>query len=275
MAHARDLLQAMISGEDVASWATRAADILTGEIDVGIWGKGLLQSHDDYQIAKDLSKMFDCKLFYPVEEDKEDTIKKLNDGLLAKMFDKVLERDFQPLTSYHKRERVAIILGILAMLLGAIIEDRHMRALRLLRPWLPNMEQQLQLVTALDEYKNDGTPWELGSKGPLALQNTGDFPVIEGSEGQAVVPFDCGDEFYYSGLGHSLDEPPTSEMSSKVCLECWKKPATLRRCTRCKMARYCNTACQRADWGLHKKVCERRKSVRTCPVPPPTDEQMS
>lgn len=158
-----------------------------------VWGRGLLQSDDDYQIAKDLSAMFGCQLLYPKEEDdKEGTIKKMNDGLLSQKFEKILSADFRPPSSYQKRERIAIILGMLAMELGAKIEERHMTALRVLRPMLPTIEQQVQLVTALDEYKNDGTPWRAGSKGLLDTTDSKELGKTD---------FDLGDEFWFSGLG--------------------------------------------------------------------------
>ncbi|KAI1382075.1 hypothetical protein F4677DRAFT_14329 [Hypoxylon crocopeplum] len=226
---------------------------------MGIWGRGLMQSTDDYRIVSELSEMFGCQLHdLDEEEDMADTVRKLDNGLLAEKFDKILSVDFKPRTSYHKRERVAIILGMLAMELGAKVEDRHMTALRVLRPCLPTMEQQLQLVTALTEYKNDGTSWKSGSKGLAATMS---------SKNSRNLDHDLGDEFWFSGLGHSIDEDPTSEMSSNVCLGCCEKGSNLLRCGRCKMARYCNTTCQRVDWVVHQRVCERRLTVRICPVP--------
>ena len=51
-------------------------------------------------------------------------------------------------------------------------------------------------------------------------------------------------------LGHIPD--PT------VCLFC-AKPAPEKTCGRCRLARYCGQACQRAHWIEHKKVCSRRE----------------
>ncbi|KAI1398715.1 hypothetical protein F4819DRAFT_467556 [Hypoxylon fuscum] len=76
--------------------------------------------------------------------------------------------------------------------------------------------------------------------------------------------YDLADEFWFSGLGHSFGEQPTSEMASKMCLGCGEKKSVLQRCGRCKMARYCNSTCQRTDWSTHKKVCYPREHIRTC-----------
>ncbi|KAI8960926.1 hypothetical protein F5Y11DRAFT_247704 [Daldinia sp. FL1419] len=230
------------------------------------WGKGLMQSDDDYDIANDLSDMCDCVLIYPTEEeDRAGTIEKLNEGLLSQKFEKVLSPTFQPTTRHHKRERIAILLGMLAMELGIIIEDRYLTALRVLRPTLPTLEQQLQLVTALNEYKNDGTPWETGSKGLLDTEE---------AKERGPQKYDLGDEFWFSGLGFSSDEAPCSEMVSKVCMNCGEGEVELR-CSRCKMARYCNVTCQRVDWSIHKRVCEPHDSVRKCPVPDLKPKQQS
>ncbi|KAI1481710.1 hypothetical protein F4774DRAFT_407591 [Daldinia eschscholtzii] len=227
------------------------------------WGKGLMQSDDDYDIANDLSDMCDCDLIYPTEDEgRSETIKKLNDGLFSQKLEKILAADFRPATSYHKRERIAIIFTMLAMELGVIIEPRYLRMLKVLRPMLPTLEQQLQLVTALDEYKNDGTPWETGSKGLIDTKKSAE---------RGPNKFDLGDEFWFSGLGFSSDEVPASEMVSKVCMNCGERDVDLR-CSRCKMARYCDANCQRAEWPLHKKVCQPREGVRRCPVPDLTPE---
>lgn len=150
-----------------------------------------MQSEDDYEVAKDLEIMCGCKLIFGKEDEqkKKESVQILNGGKFSKLFEKILTAGFRPLTSHHKRERLAVILAMLSMELGVKIEDRFISALYVLRPWLPNMEQQLQLFTALNEYKNDGTPWVSGSK------NLED--AVETS----------GDELWYSGLGLVKSSP--------------------------------------------------------------------
>jgi hypothetical protein len=157
---------------------------------MGIWGRGLLQSDDDHDIANALNEMFECDIFQPEEEDGAAVVKLLNGGLLSKKFDKLLFPDFKPQISHQSRDRMVIILGILAMKLGATIEGQYIAALRMLRSSLPNMFQQLQLLTALDEYKN-GIPWVLGSKGPMDAMTSAGYKT----------EYDNGDEFWLSGLG--------------------------------------------------------------------------
>ncbi|EKM59859.1 uncharacterized protein PHACADRAFT_206078 [Phanerochaete carnosa HHB-10118-sp] len=49
------------------------------------------------------------------------------------------------------------------------------------------------------------------------------------------------------------------------CLNC-KGEETIRKslsqCGACKLVRYCSTACQREDWGRHKKTCKAVKDVK-------------
>lgn len=61
-------------------------------------------------------------------------------------------------------------------------------------------------------------------------------------------------EKYYETLQHSL---LSKGMNSLFCWGC-NKPETdadskFQRCSRCKIAYYCNAECQRADWARHKK----------------------
>ncbi|KFO71235.1 hypothetical protein N303_04394, partial [Cuculus canorus] len=57
------------------------------------------------------------------------------------------------------------------------------------------------------------------------------------------------------------------EDTFKFCAECRKlpdalpDPKSLRRCKRCQNVYYCGTACQRANWPLHKKFCKKLKLV--------------
>jgi hypothetical protein len=45
---------------------------------------------------------------------------------------------------------------------------------------------------------------------------------------------------------------------------CWacNQPVQAHKCSRCKVARYCNRACQKQDWGRHKRECKNMR-VRT------------
>ncbi|XP_020209505.1 histone-lysine N-methyltransferase ASHR1, partial [Cajanus cajan] len=64
--------------------------------------------------------------------------------------------------------------------------------------------------------------------------------------------------------------PNNSSVSAqKRCDGCYATTNALSRCSRCQVARYCGTACQRSEWKLHRLECEalsrldkdKRKSV--------------
>ncbi|KAI5866602.1 hypothetical protein GGS23DRAFT_278850 [Durotheca rogersii] len=154
------------------------------------WGRGLMQLDRDYAVAQELPGMLGCDL-HPDAANVEGTARQLNDGRLSLCFDRVLNEAFRSRAG-HGRGRVIIILGILAMVAGARIGERHLMALRVLRPWLPTVEQQLQVVAALDGYKNDGTRWRLGSK---------NYDWTWASALLGEMDFDLGDEVWFSGLG--------------------------------------------------------------------------
>lgn len=47
-----------------------------------------------------------------------------------------------------------------------------------------------------------------------------------------------------------------------MCAFCFaESDHTLKRCSRCKGPRYCDTACQRADWARHQLKCDVRRSI--------------
>ncbi|XP_063437382.1 uncharacterized protein LOC134718660 isoform X1 [Mytilus trossulus] len=52
------------------------------------------------------------------------------------------------------------------------------------------------------------------------------------------------------------DQAATETRKKERCSECTKKKLELKRCSRCKMAAYCNQACQKKHWPKHKKVCK-------------------
>ncbi|KAI2629017.1 hypothetical protein GGS21DRAFT_526995 [Xylaria nigripes] len=173
---------------------------------MGKWGPGLLQNDDDADIAADLETMFGFPLTPPFASptpstaeapafDHATTAAKLNtDGLLQRKFARILEQTFVPRSASHKRQRVAVVLGMLAMQTGAVLSDEHLMALRVLHRTLPTLEQQMQLLAALDGYANDGiTRWISGSK---------TFAETCGEKGGKANPF------WYSGLGYIY--PPFS-----------------------------------------------------------------
>ena len=53
---------------------------------------------------------------------------------------------------------------------------------------------------------------------------------------------------------------PRSLADPTACLTC-AAPAPEKTCARCRLARYCGTACQRAHWPEHKKACASRESA--------------
>jgi hypothetical protein len=72
---------------------------------------------------------------------------------------------------------------------------------------------------------------------------------------------------------------PTHAMHSRIaCSSCGNAlapPSTLPRCKRCKRARYCDVACQRAHWPVHRASCreaadDARSLVAALPASPPS-----
>ena len=58
------------------------------------------------------------------------------------------------------------------------------------------------------------------------------------------------------------DEDGPLTFTFEKCSICLKKPEEgqkFKKCSRCKGPRYCSVACQRKDWGVHKRDCEPPK----------------
>ncbi|KAI0482991.1 hypothetical protein GGR56DRAFT_670808 [Xylariaceae sp. FL0804] len=241
------------------------------------WGRGLMQSDEEMATAAELERCLGLApqrlTSMPPRELSDDTR-----ALMAATLDFLLSApagslgpSLGPLLTptppllrtllrrmRQPRERVAIVLAVLIMRAGVPLEPRHVRLLRGLRYSLPTIEMQLQLVAALDQSR-DGVPWILGSKNK-------DYTVRAAMDGP--TEYDRGNEFYYSGLGHSADAKPTSWMASTSCFGCEKlDDGTLGRCAVCKLARYCSQKCLKADWKRHQLVCTPRERSRQCPVP--------
>jgi hypothetical protein len=54
-----------------------------------------------------------------------------------------------------------------------------------------------------------------------------------------------------------------------LCAHCGKRAPTMKRCSGCRWARYCNRECQRANWLTHRDECCPDRSlpvgIRTIP----------
>lgn len=61
---------------------------------------------------------------------------------------------------------------------------------------------------------------------------------------------------YMDVLSSSRNETPRGESSTPRCLACGKSDGSLKVCSRCGKARFCNQACQKAAWKTHKSDCK-------------------
>jgi len=57
-------------------------------------------------------------------------------------------------------------------------------------------------------------------------------------------------------LNSARNETPQAESSAPRCLACGKFERSLKTCSRCGKARFCDQACQKAAWKTHKSKCK-------------------
>ncbi|KAF9468454.1 hypothetical protein BDZ94DRAFT_1246823 [Collybia nuda] len=53
--------------------------------------------------------------------------------------------------------------------------------------------------------------------------------------------------------------PPFTANIGQACYNCFKgedEEITLQKCAKCRAVKYCGAACQKENWGLHKKICK-------------------
>jgi hypothetical protein len=165
---------------------------------MGRWGQRLFQGDMDLNIALAISTEAGAHLlFYDIDEtDSNDSEKPvtpslgpeypkslgleatralLNDGRLARMFEKYKTNE----NLFPSKEYYVAILGALAMGVGATITDEHMELLQNVHKKIEvnkgytfpladlgfRADGAAQFQDMLDEYKNDGTPWDLSTLG--------------------------------------------------------------------------------------------------------------
>lgn len=130
------------------------------------WGRDLLQSDDDYKIAEELGGMFGCNILITRSMRELALLRRWRMAAFSRKLDKIMSQHFVLWISYHSRYRMVFILVVMAMLLGAKVEGEHLDPVRSLAPHLRNMLEQLQLVTALDEYQERWHALDLGQQQP-------------------------------------------------------------------------------------------------------------
>lgn len=125
---------------------------------MGAWGYELFQSDNDLEWIDYICDEAGTTLDYP--DNAGEVRKELDNGLLAKTFERYLgEKDVQ--------EYGILMLGILAMQLGARMDDKYLNIMR----GIYNRDCGLyplgkaQVKLALDAYRNDGTPWDFERTG--------------------------------------------------------------------------------------------------------------
>ena len=64
------------------------------------------------------------------------------------------------------------------------------------------------------------------------------------------------------------DRRPDPAAARDACDACGKTVAELKRCSRCRAAAYCSTACQRTAWPRHKDHCRRAPKAAPAPAAP-------
>lgn len=53
----------------------------------------------------------------------------------------------------------------------------------------------------------------------------------------------------------------TGKHFTRVCASCGRENPSMFKCSRCHVDRYCNAACQRAHWTIHKPICAKHVAV--------------
>lgn len=143
---------------------------------MGAWGGGLFQSDQDLDIAGEISDEAGMNLEMVDDEEMggkglEATRKALNDGVLKRLFEKY--RQAKPSYGFWESSNkyYLVILGALAMQIGAQIEADRMDLLRSVYKGAGLMDEGLvQFQHALKSYQA-GTPWNFNSPGLIETMN--------------------------------------------------------------------------------------------------------
>ncbi|RSL68364.1 hypothetical protein CEP54_002840 [Fusarium duplospermum] len=183
-------------------------------------------------------------IWRPLTEDRELVAEMLGNGLLDAILEEIVARYMSSPCTLGAGRYTYILAVIAAMKVGAIIAPVHFEFAKAFTPHLVSPFHQLQVLTACEEYKNNGKRW-----------------VFEAMYARTISRHRTrgarGDPRLGNGLGHSVDEPPTRHCCSKTCITCGS-PNPRIICKGCRIFRYCSKGCLEHDRKLHKETCPAR-----------------
>jgi MYND finger len=73
------------------------------------------------------------------------------------------------------------------------------------------------------------------------------------NHGNTSTRFELGSDEW-----HKVSEGLTTLPPTGTCLNCMSTPKKLQQCARCRVAKYCNSECQKEHWPQHKQSCTRQ-----------------
>ena len=130
-------------------------------------GPGFLNGDQDADLASEISRLVGFEMYAVEDEKKEERVKDLNNHKLDVVFEYLYKVYKDGKSPFGGDERPLVLFSLMAMQLGATFEKEHLGLLREAARQLPTVYEQLMALTAVDEYKNNGTPWILES--PLEI----------------------------------------------------------------------------------------------------------
>jgi hypothetical protein len=108
-------------------------------------------------------------------------------------------------------------------------------------------------------------------KKTMAVAQFGDFPYLVPVESQSLFMELLPQYPHGLWAASSADFVELSDEEKKIirsqleakkglhCVNCSKEMTKIYRCSRCELATYCGTTCQKEAWKEHKKICKKRE----------------
>ena len=131
---------------------------------MGYWGEGIFQNDTDLDNAIYISRTAceiagDAGLNFNMPRNREELVTKLNNGLFVQLLQRFLA---------EKNEDYIVLLGALAMKLGATVNEDAKKSIRAsLHSAYMHEPAKKQVMKGLKEYKNNGEAWNFNSSGLL------------------------------------------------------------------------------------------------------------